>query len=407
MAKLAILGFGTVGSGVLEILRRNADGISRRLGEPLDVKYICDIRDFSDSPDVDLFVQDMDPILADDDVRVVAEAIGGLNPAYDYVSRALDSGRHVVTSNKELVAEYGAELLAKAKANNVCFLFEASVGGGTPIITPMHQSLAANTIRAVAGIINGTTNFMLTRMKNDGVSFDAALKEAQDLGYAETGDPSDDVDGIDAGRKIAILASQAFGRHVYPDNVPMRGIRAVSVEDMQIAKELGCAVKLIAWTKKPDGVLNIAVEPMLVPQSNQLAGVEDVFNAVLIQGDMLGDVVFYGKGAGKLPTASAMVADAIDALKDGTRIHDSLFWQPSKPMDGLYPDTERYDVYLRVETDDVAIGDVIKDAKPTSNPLAAVLPQRTAEALAQDVAKLTDAGATVGITMKIWQDADA
>lgn len=351
MTKLAILGFGTVGSGVLEVLRRNEAGVARRLGEELAVGYICDIRDFSGHPDSGLFVTSLDPILADPDVKVVVETIGGTKPAYDFVCRSLDAGRHVVTSNKEMVAQYGAELLARARKNNVCFLFEASVGGGTPIITPMHQCLAANRISAVTGIVNGTTNFMLKLMESEGKSFEAALKEAQDLGYAETIDPSSDVDGIDAGRKIAILASLAFGSHVYPQNVPMRGIRAVTTDDMVAAKGLGCAVKLIAWCKREeDGPLSIGVEPMLVSKGNPLAGVEDVFNAVEITGDMLGEVMFYGKGAGKLPTASAVVADAIDALKEGVKVHDSLFWKPASPIDGYYADGGRYDYYLRTES---------------------------------------------------------
>ncbi len=347
MPKIAILGFGTVGSGVLEVCRRNAAAIERRVGAPVEVKYILDVRDFSATPDAALFVQDLDTILADDEVRVVVETIGGTKFAYPYVTRCLQSGRSVCTSNKEMVATYGAELLALAKQNHVAFLFEASVGGGTPIITPMHQCLAANHIHAVQGIVNGTTNFMLTKMQNEGMGFDAALKIAQELGYAETKDPGDDVDGRDAGRKIAILGSLACGRHLYPENIPTRGIRAVTAADVKAAAGLGCAVKLIAWYAEGETGPAAGVEPMLVPADNQLAGVNDVFNAVLMQGDMLGDVVFYGKGAGKLPTASAVVADVIDALKNGVKIHDSLFWQPSERRPGLLPDPARCPRYLR------------------------------------------------------------
>ncbi len=350
MAKLAILGCGIVGSGVREILRRNAAGIERRLSEKLELGYICDVRDFSGDPDSALFVNSIEPILADDEVKVVVETIGGLKPAYDYVCRALDSGRHVVTSNKEMVAQYGAELLAKAKENGVCFLFEASVGGGTPIITPIHQCLAANRIYSVAGIINGTTNFMLSRMEKAGMDFAAALKEAQDLGYAETKDPSDDVDGIDACRKVSILASLAFGSHVYPANVRARGIRGITPADMEAARQLGCAVKLIAWCEKREGgALQVGVEPMMVRRSDQLSGVDDVFNAVKVEGDMLGEVLFYGKGAGKLPTGSAVVADAIDAMKEGVKIHSSLFWKPAKAIDGYYADGGPCLWYLRAE----------------------------------------------------------
>lgn len=350
MAKIAIMGFGTVGSGVLEVLRRNAAAIQRRAGEPVEVKYILDIRDFSAHPDAKLFVKDLDVILADPEVKAVVETIGGTKPAYDFVKRCLSSGRSVATSNKELVATHGAELLALAKENGVAFLFEASVGGGTPIITPMHQCLAANMIAGIEGIVNGTTNFMLTKMARENMDFDQALKIAQSLGYAETIDPSADVDGIDACRKIAILASLAFGKHVYPQNIPTTGIRAVTPADITAAASMGCAVKLVVWAKQlEEGRLAAGVEPMLVPNENQLAGVEDVFNAVLLKGDMLGDVVFYGKGAGKLPTASAVVADVIDALKHGASVHDSLFWQPAAPADAPLTDPSPATYYVRVQ----------------------------------------------------------
>lgn len=364
MAKVAILGFGTVGSGVLEVLRKNAQSISKRAGEEISVKYICDIRDFSSHEDAKLFVNNIDVVLNDSDVSVVIETIGGTNPAYFYVKSALESGRHVVTSNKELVATYGAELIALAKSKNVCFLFEASVGGGTPIITPMHQCLAANVISSIAGIVNGTTNFMLTKMAHEGMSFDEALKLAQSLGYAETINPSADVDGIDACRKIAVLSSLAFGKHIYPQNVPTNGIRNVTVKDIETAAKKNCAIKLIAHASCDDtGMFSCAVEPMLVSRQNQLAGVDDVFNAVLVTGDMLGEVVFYGKGAGKLPTASAVVADVIDALKNGSSIHNSLYWNNAKPIDGFYENAAPASFYLRFNNADKAaissaLGDV-------------------------------------------------
>lgn len=348
MAKIAILGFGTVGSGVLEVCRRNAAAIARRAGEPVEVKAILDVRDFSGSPDAALFTKDIEDILSDPEIRVVVETIGGTKFAYPYVRRCLESGRSVCTSNKEMVATYGAELLALAKAHNAAFLFEASVGGGTPIITPMHQCLAANHISEIQGIVNGTTNFMLTKMKRENMDFDQALKIAQQLGYAETKDPGDDVDGRDACRKIAILGSLACGHHLYPDNIPTRGIRDITVADVKAADQLDCAIKLIAWYREGEkGAVAAGVEPMLVPNTNQLAGVDDVFNAVLMKGDMLGDVVFYGKGAGKLPTASAVVADVIDALKEGSKIHDSLFWQPAEKREGMLTDDTRYSYYIR------------------------------------------------------------
>ena len=349
MAKIAIMGFGTVGSGVLEVCRRNAASIARRAGEPVEVKYILDVRDFSASPDAALFTDSLDTILADPEIRVVVETIGGTKFAYPYVRRCLESGRSVCTSNKEMVAAYGAELLALAREHGAAFLFEASVGGGTPIITPMHQCLAPNHISRIEGIVNGTTNFMLTKMKRENMDFAAALKVAQQLGYAETKDPGDDVDGRDACRKIAILASLACGHHIYPENIPTRGIRDITPADMRAAEKMDAAVKLIAWYKEgKDGQLAAGVEPMMVPHANQLAGVDDVFNAVLMRGDMLGDVVFYGKGAGKLPTASAVVADVIDALKVGTRVHDSLFWKPAPRQEGFLPDTDVCGWYIRV-----------------------------------------------------------
>ncbi|MDD6559306.1 MAG: homoserine dehydrogenase [Faecalibacterium prausnitzii] len=356
MAKIAILGFGTVGSGVYEVLCRNAAGVSRRAGEPVEVKYILDPKDFSGHPAAHLFIKNFDTILEDPEIKVVVETIGGTRFAYPYVKACLESGRSVCTSNKEMVATYGAELLGLAKAHDCAFLFEASVGGGTPIITPMHQCLAANVITEVEGIVNGTTNFMLTKMIHENLGFDEALKIAQELGYAETKDPGDDVDGRDACRKIAILASLACGHHVYPDNIPARGIRDITVADIQAAEKLDAAIKLIAWYDEgKNGNMAAGVEPMLVSNANQLAGVDDVFNAVLMKGDMLGDVVFYGKGAGKLPTASAVVADVIDALKDGVHVHDSLFWKPAEKLDGQLKDEAVYPWYIRVSSVSAAL----------------------------------------------------
>ena len=349
MAKIAILGFGTVGSGVYEVLCHNAASVSRRAGEPVEVKYILDPKDFTGNPVEPLVVKNIDVILQDPEIQVVVETIGGTRFAYPYVKACLESGRSVCTSNKEMVATYGAELLALAKEHGCAFLFEASVGGGTPIITPMHQCLAANVITEVEGIVNGTTNFMLTKMVREGLGFEDALQIAQELGYAETKDPSDDVDGRDACRKIAILSSMVCGHQIYPQNIPTRGIRAITAADVASAEKLGCVIKLIAWMKLgKDGSVAAGVEPCLVPKANQLASVDDVFNAVLVKGDMLGDVVFYGKGAGKLPTASAVVADVIDALKEGVKVHDSLFWKPAEKPEGLLEDRNTYPWYLRV-----------------------------------------------------------
>ena len=260
MAKIAIMGFGTVGSGVLEVIRRNAAAISRRAGEPVEVKYILDVRDFSGTPDADLFVNNIDVILNDPEIKVVVETIGGTRFAYPYVKACLESGRSVATSNKEMVATYGAELLALAKEHGAAFLFEASVGGGTPIITPMHQCLAANVISEIEGIVNGTTNFMLTKMARENMGFAEALKIAQQLGYAETKDPSDDVDGQDACRKICILSSLAYGHHIYPQNVPTHGIRDILAEDVK------AAAQYVMPDCDHDGVAE-AIERFLLAQS--------------------------------------------------------------------------------------------------------------------------------------------
>lgn len=349
MAKIAILGFGTVGSGVLEVLRQNAALIRQRAGEAVEVKYILDVRDFSSHPDTALFVREIDTILSDPEVRVVVETIGGTKYAYPYVKQALASGRSVATSNKELVATHGAELLALAKQNGAAFLFEASVGGGTPLIAPMFQSMAANRITAVQGIVNGTTNFILTKMASEQMEFAEALRLAQQLGYAETRDPSDDLDGIDAARKLAILASIAGGVQVRPEEIPTRGIRGIEAIDIATAQRLGCAVKLIAHARfAENGGLSAGIEPMLVPESSRLYGVDDVFNAVQLTGDMLGEVLFYGRGAGKLATASAVAADVVMALRYGAAVHDSLFWQPAPPAAVSLTDPAPAAYYVRV-----------------------------------------------------------
>ena len=358
MAKVAILGFGTVGSGVLEVLRTGAQGLARRAGEAVEVKYICDIRDFSAHPDAALFVNSIEPILSDGEVRVVVETIGGLDPAYYYVRSALESGRHVVTSNKELVATRGAELLRIARDNGVCFLFEASVGGGTPVITPMYQCLSANRIGEVLGVVNGTTNFMLTKMSREGLSFDEALREAQRLGYAETIDPSADVDGVDAQRKISILASIALGRHIYPQDVPARGIRTVSTADIDAARQLGYAVRLIARMACPqDNVLapTVCVEPMLVPNGCPLAHVDDVYNAVAAAlRTCWATRCSTGAARASWPTGQRRGGRrGRRAARGGAAIHDSLFWDEALPLgEGRScADKARGDWYIRVRGD--------------------------------------------------------
>lgn len=315
MAKVAILGHGVVGSGTAQVLMMNQDGIAKRAGEAVEVKYILDIRDFPDLPYADRFTKDIQVILDDPEVEVVAEVIGGLKPAYDFVSRCLKAGKSVVTSNKELVAAKGAELLQTAKEHGVLFLFEASVGGGIPIIRPMAQCMAANEIERVTGILNGTTNYILTRMFHEQQPFDVALRSAQELGYAEA-DPTADVEGIDACRKICILSSLAFGRHVYPEYVHAEGISKLTAADVEMAAKEDRVIKLLGITRKyEDGTVFAMVAPFAISSTHLLAGVEDVFNGIVVKGNAVDEVAFVGRGAGKLPTASAVVADIIDCVK--------------------------------------------------------------------------------------------
>lgn len=315
MVKIAILGFGTVGSGVAEVIMKNANTIAANAADKIEVKYILDLREFPDSPFADRVIHDFSVIENDPEVQVVVETMGGLKPAYDFTRRCLMRGKHVVTSNKEMVAQYGAELLALAHEKNLNYLFEASVGGGIPIIRPLSQCLAANELVEICGILNGTTNYILTRMIKSKLSFDQALSEAQEKGYAER-DPSADVDGHDACRKMCILSSLAFGRHIYPSQVETRGIRDVTLSDVAYARSGGMVLKLLGRSRKlSDGKVGIFVSPHLVDTECPLASVEDVFNGIMVRGNAIGDVMFYGRGAGKLPTASAVVADVIDAAK--------------------------------------------------------------------------------------------
>lgn len=314
MINVAVLGFGTVGSGVVELIDMNKNHIGAKLEDELNVKYILDIRDFPDSPYKDKFVKDFSIIENDPEIKVVAEVIGGATFAYDYTLRALKAGKSVVSSNKELVAQKGYELLQVARENNVNYFFEASVGGGIPLIRPMHRCMAANKITEFYGILNGTTNYILTKMIEENVAFEDALKNAQALGYAEA-DPTADVEGIDACRKMCILASLAFGNHVYPKDVYAEGITKISLEDVAIADEKGYSIKLIGQGEDLGGKIKVMVAPALVPHTSLLSGVKDVFNSVLIRGNAVGDVFLCGRGAGKLPTASAVVADILDAAK--------------------------------------------------------------------------------------------
>lgn len=350
MVAIAVLGHGTVGSGVVEVLTKNSESINKRAGEPIEIKKILDLRDF-DVPYADKFTKDFSEIENDPEIKIVVECMGGCTFAYDYAKRALLAGKSVVTSNKEMVASKGHELLTLAKERNLNFLFEASVGGGIPIIRPLSQCMAANEVSEIAGILNGTTNYILTRMINEGAGFEECLKAAQELGYAER-DPSADVDGDDACRKICILASLAFGKHVYPESVKTEGIRNITSEDVKYCAAWGGAIKLIGRVvMNPDGRVFINVAPRFVPHCCQLSTIDDVFNGILVRGDATGDVVFYGRGAGKLPTASAVVADVIDCVKH-IKARKYLYWEDA--VDGMVANfnDEPCRMFLRISGED-------------------------------------------------------
>lgn len=314
MIKIAVLGYGTVGSGVVEVLATNGESIKKRAGEYIEVKYILDLLDFPGDPMQDKIVHDYQTILDDKEISLVVETMGGTKPAYEFVKKALLAGKTVCTSNKELVASHGAELLEIAKNRNVNFLFEASVGGGIPIIRPLNQCLTADEIEEIKGILNGTSNYILTKMEMEGSDFSDVLKEAQELGYAEK-DPTADIEGYDACRKIAILTSLAYGKQVNYEEIYTEGITKISAVDFKYAEELGMAIKILGMSKKIEGKTYAMVSPQLIDNTNPLYTVNGVFNSILVKGNMLGDVMFYGKGAGKLPTASAVVSDVVDAVK--------------------------------------------------------------------------------------------
>ena len=314
MVNVAILGFGVVGSGVAEVLTQNKKIIENKLGKEINIKYILDLREFPDSPFGRLVIHDFNVILGDPEVSIVAEMMGGSHPAYDFSKACLEAGKSVVTSNKEVVANFGTELIDIAKKNGVAYLFEASVGGGIPIIRPMCHDLASNNITEINGILNGTTNYILTKMTSEGASFANVLKDAQEKGYAER-NPAADIEGLDAARKIVILSALAFGKAISPNDIQVEGITDISTEDVEIANELGYSVKLIGHAEKlSDGKILAMVSPRLIPNSNPLSGINDVFNGILLKGDMVGEVMFYGPGAGKLPTASAVCADIVDVI---------------------------------------------------------------------------------------------
>ena len=359
---IAVMGHGVVGSGVVEVLLNNADSIAKRAADTINIKYILDLRDFPDSPLADRFTKDFNDILNDSSVKIVVECMGGINPAYNFVKSCLLAGKSVVTSNKELISVKGQELLTIAKNNNLNLLFEASVGGGIPIIRPICQCLTANEIYQITGILNGTTNFILTKMVDENMSFDDALKMAQELGYAER-DPSADVDGIDTCRKIAILASLSFGKNVDPDLIKTEGIRNITLEDVKYAEKWGGVIKLIGTVSKLEsGNVVPAVYPAFVSNESQLSSVNDVFNAILVSGDAIGDVMFYGRGAGKLPTASAVVADVVDCVKH-ISARKYVYWDEAEKT--YVEDSDKFsgNMFVRIKTNNYtsALG-IITDA---------------------------------------------
>ncbi|MEE8835942.1 MAG: homoserine dehydrogenase [Eubacteriales bacterium] len=337
MVNAAVLGYGTVGSGVVEVLRTNRDIIRRNVGDEVRVKYVLDLRDFPGDPVEDVLVHDFDVIINDPEVDIVVETMGGLKPAFEFTKKALKAGKSVCTSNKELVAAHGTELLQTAKANQVSYLFEASCGGGIPIIRPLISSLTADEIDGVSGILNGTTNYILTKMDTDGSEFSDALAEAQKNGFAER-NPSADIEGGDACRKIAILSSIAYGRHISWDKIYTEGISGISAADFKYAQEIGAKIRLVATSvKKPEGYYAM-VAPGMVNESDPLYGVNGVFNAVKVHGNMLGDAMFYGSGAGKLPTASAVAGDVVDEAR---HLHETIttYWSdeelPLQPVGNM------------------------------------------------------------------------
>lgn len=396
MVNIAILGYGTVGSGVVEVLNLNGDSINKRCGKEINLKYILDIKDFPGTPIEHKVVHDYNIIVNDPEVQIIVEVMGGVEPAYSFVKEAIIKGKSVCTSNKELVAKHGAELLSLSKKNNVNFLFEASVGGGIPIIRPLNQSLTADEIEEITGILNGTTNYILTKMSEEGTDFETALKEAQAKGYAER-NPEADIEGYDACRKIAILSSLAFGMQVDYEDIYTEGISKITDVDFKYAKEIGARIKLLGTSRKEGEGVCAMVAPMMVDANYPLYSVNDVFNGIFVRGNVIGDVMFYGSGAGKLPTASAVVADVVDATKHlGTNI--MTIWS-SKKLDliDIKKASHRFFVRIGKENEEVKakvsniFGRVqVVKAKDVTNEYAFITESMTEEEYREKAANLTD-----------------
>lgn len=355
MAKIAVLGYGTVGSGVVEVLNTNSASIAKKAGESIEVKYVLDLRDFPGDPIQEKIVHDVDIIMDDPEIDVVVEVMGGIEPAFTFAKKALSNGKSVCTSNKALVAAHGPQLLAMAKENNLNFMFEASVGGGIPIIRPLNQSLTADEITKITGILNGTTNYILTKMSREGCAYETTLKEAQELGYAEK-NPEADVEGFDACRKIAILTSLAFGATVNFEDITTEGITKITTEDFKYAEKLGCVVKLFATSTKKDGRVYAITAPFMIDSTHPLYNVNDVLNGIYVNGNVIGDVMFFGAGAGKLPTASAVVADVVDSVKHKGK-NVMTIWSSEKLELGATDDEVR-SFFVRVKGDAKDLKDV-------------------------------------------------
>jgi len=367
MVKIAILGYGTVGSGVVEVLETNGASINKRAGKDIEIKYVLDLKDFPGEPVEKLIVHDVDTIMNDPEIKIVVEVMGGVEPAFTFVKKAFENGKSVVTSNKELVAKHGAQLLEMAKEKNLNFLFEASVGGGIPIIRPLNQSLSADEITQITGILNGTTNYILTKMAREGLEFDVVLKEAQEKGYAER-NPDADIKGFDACRKIAILTSLAFGSQVDYEDIYTEGITNITDRDFKYAEKMNCAIKLLASSKMIDNVVYAMVAPFMISESHPLYSVNDVLNGIYINGNVIGDVMFFGAGAGKLPTASAVVTDVVDCAKHlGTNIMS--IWSTNKRELGDISNSKKK-FFIRVEG---TVSDKLADVKAAFGDVEVIL----------------------------------
>ena len=365
MVNIAVMGYGTVGSGVVEVVNTNGARINQRIGDELNIKYVLDLRDFPEDPVPEKIVHDFETIINDDEIKIVVEVMGGIEPAYTFVKRCLQAGKSVATSNKALVAKHGAELLSIAEENNINFLFEASVGGGIPIIRPLNSSLTADEIEEITGILNGTTNYMLTKMFYEGADYDTVLKEAQANGYAER-NPEADVEGYDACRKIAILSSLISGQQVDFEDIYCEGITEITVEDMKYAKAMGTAIKLLASSKRYAGNrLHAIVAPCMLYPEHPLYNVNGVFNSIFVHGNVLGDAMFYGSGAGKLPTASAVVADVVDAAKHLNRNIMTMWKQEKLHLEDKADSKRRFFIRMKGDAQEMlpALQDSFGDIK--------------------------------------------